>query len=179
MDEQTTADRFRRIASALEHLVEDGEELFVAGTEEGILVSEKATSPLEKTHPRLYGRLLSMNEQMAGSMIVTVTGFVLLGVLWMGLTAAWWEDWIPGVLAEKLNVWWVYVLLGLLVLVLAGFYEDWRARWVYRSVRTELFSLLEATDLDRDLLLIRIKDDDDLVVIARQLKLDRQPYLKR
>ena len=47
------------------------------------------------------------------------------------------------------------------------------------ATRTELFALLDEVDLDRDLLLIRIKDDDELTAIARQLKLDRHPFIKR
>jgi hypothetical protein len=175
MEDQPTADRFRRIASALEDLVHEGEEFLVAGTDEGVFVSEKMTSPLEKTQPRLYGRLLSLDEQMQGSGLVTIGGFVLLGVFWMGLHAEWWESWLPARLAERMNVWWVFVILGVLVLTVAGIYEEWRARWVYRSTRTELFALLEEAGLDRDLLLLKIKDDDELSNIARQLKLDRRP----
>ena len=175
MDTPTTADRLRRIGTAVEHLVEPGEELLITRTEDGILVFDKRSGMLERDHPRLYGRLLSLNAQLESSILPTVIGFLLIGVFWLGLEAAWWQDWISGDTAEKLNVWWVFVLLVVLVFTVSGCLSELRARRVYRRARNELIPFLQEADLDRDLLLVRIKGDEELENVVRQLKLDRKP----
>ena len=110
-----------------------------------------------------------------------MTDSTIRGAFWLGV-----RDALPfllvivpfgmlfGVLAAEAG-WPVAETMAASILVIAGAYEDWRARWVYRSSRTELFALLDEAGFDRDLVLIRIKDDDDIANVARQLKLDRRP----
>lgn len=176
MDEPIMSERHRRIARAVEDLLQEGEELFLSRSDEGVLVSEAPVNPLEKEHPRLYGRLLSLDAQLEGGNLATVLGVAAVLAFWIGLQARWWEPVISEELAQVINVWWFYGVLVLLVLLLSGSLSEGRARFRYRRARSELLPLLEEANLDRDLLLVRIKDDENLTNITRQLKLDWQPF---
>lgn len=177
MTEQPLTERYRRIAFALEDLVQEGEELYITRfEEEGVVVSDKPSGDLERNHPRLYGRLLSLDAQLEGGNLVNFLGLALIVLLWLGVQARWWEQAISEELVERLNVWWLYVLLVLLVLFLSGMAQEARAKQIYRRCRPELLPLLEDANFDRDLLLVRIKEDDQLTNITHQLKLDPFPF---
>jgi len=175
MDTPAAPTRFDRIATAIEHLVEEGEELFIVRTEDGIEVHDKVSGSLESDHPRLYGRLLSLNAQMEVGMLPTVIGFLLIVLFWLGLEAAWFEPVITSLVAQRLNVWWFYTLLAFFVILVAARLTRLYARRVYLRSRDALIPLLREADLDRDILLVRIKGSDELEHIERQLMLDPKP----
>lgn len=175
MDTPAAPDRFDRIATAIEHLVEEGDELLVIRTEEGVVVHDRVSGALENDHPRLYGRLLSLNAQMEVGMLPTVIGLLLIVLFWLGLETAWFEPVISAAAAERLNVWWVYVLLAFFVILVAARLTRLYARRVYLRSRDELIPLLREADLDRDVLLVRIKGAEELEHVAQQLMLDPKP----
>jgi hypothetical protein len=174
MSVPTPSERFRRIAAAVDHLVEAEDEILLYRGDDGVEVLDFGGEALSRQHPELYGRLLSVNAQMQVSGLGGLVGFFLLGVFWLGEQAGWWDDWI-GSAAERLNVWYVYVVLTVLLLAVLGILGAGKAALVYRTSRGELFALIHAASLDRDRLLVRINGDDELETVIDQLKLDRNP----
>lgn len=176
MQEDAADDRFRRIAVAVAHLLQNGDEIVLRGTEEGPVVEELPTRRFERDHPRLYGRLLALDLQLQGGCSVYLFFIGILGAFVLGLQIGWWDTIIPPRVAESINVWWVHLLLGVGALALAGEIYEILSRRTYRQGRPELIALMEESGLDRDLLVVAIRMEPELRNVLRFLQLDRRPF---
>jgi hypothetical protein len=175
--EAEQASRRERLARALQEILKEGDAFQVVAGESGIDVTETRSFQFQERHPRLYGRLLSVNEQMEGGCMGYVLTFLAAGVLCFGINVGWFDEAL-GAAAEKLNSWWFFAIVLLVAFVLGNTIYEWQERRVYRRGRDELLALLEDEGLDRDTLLVQINDDGDLENVIKQLKLDPGPFRK-
>src|SRR5262249_44551898 len=167
--------RQQQIVRALDNLVGEGENLLVRNQHGEIIVEPVLGSQLREEHPRLYGLLLSANEQLLGGCGWSFVGTVLAWAISLGLSLGWWDAVVGAQVADELrNSWWFY--LGIFALGMFGpFYlVELYARVKYRGLRPELRVTMEAEGFDRDLLVAAIQGDDELSTVARFLKLDRE-----
>jgi hypothetical protein len=179
-DEKETDDKDHRlgeIARVVKDYLREGETFTIQCLEDEIIVEETIPSKFAREHPRLYGRLLSINEQMDTGCGLTVALFVLGGVFCFGLHVGWWNEIIPAAVTDKLRTWWFYVPLFALLFVLADAWASVRERRVYRRGRHELLLLLRSEGYDRDTIVPVIQGIDEFVKVAKQLKLDPGPFV--
>jgi hypothetical protein len=172
MSDNNQDSRRQAVADALREVLEDGEEFYVRCEDDEVVVTEAATRCQEE-HPRLYGHLLSLNEQLAqagGSSVVW--GLLAAGVFCLGLHLEWFDPWLGGA-ADALRSGWFYALFFVAAALALGAFCNQRARAVYRDGRDHLLSLMLSEGLDRDLLLTLIHGDPAVARVAEHLKLDR------
>ena len=179
MADEEKNERMRRLGDALEDVLVDGDQFQVVATGDEVQVTETRSSQLRDKHPRLYGRLLSLNHQMESGCTVTMLGFTGAAALCFALNVGWLDEVLGPAVAEKLDSWWFFVLLFLVVFTLTGSYYDWIEKRAYRRGRDELLFLMHEAQYDRDSLLVHIKDDPAMDKIAKQMMLDAEPTLPR
>ena len=61
MPDQEKLQRMKQLANVLEDILVDGDEFQIVTTKKEVLVTETRSFQFRETHPRLYGRLLSLN----------------------------------------------------------------------------------------------------------------------
>src|SRR5688572_28547904 len=103
--------RMERVARALADVVLEGDEFQVIATADDILVNETRAAQFQEKHPRLYGRLLSLNEQMAGGCAYSLIALLSAGSLFFALHVGWLDDVLGAQAAETLNSWWFLAIL--------------------------------------------------------------------
>src|SRR5437867_12759215 len=95
---ETTADtddldeRIDNIARVVKDYLREGDAFLIQCQEDDILVEEAPQADFQKQHPRLYGRLLSLNDQLETGCALTILLFVLGGVLCFALHVGWLDD---------------------------------------------------------------------------------------
>ena len=177
--EEALEERLERIqlrAENFRELLKDGEEVTIAYQDGEMHVEESYRSRFERSHPKLYGRLMSIEAQMIAGLTPYVVGLIVAGVVIVGFQLDWWDWCLPASLATMLNRVWFYIALTLLIAY--AMYLACR-RWekfVYRRNRRELHALIAADKLDRDVLLVMLRDEADLDVVIHALKLDAGPF---
>ena len=94
-----------------------------------------------------------------------------------GLQLGWWDA-DPGHerVCDLLNGMWFFIAAPMFVgylMYLAG--RQW-GKYVYRRNRSDLLELIAAAKLDRDVLLVMLRDESDLDAVIHELKLDPGPF---
>jgi hypothetical protein len=163
----------QRVADALYPILEDGDFIQVACEEGEILISEPDFSVCRERHPRLFGRMLSLNAELSETG-GNVTYLLLLaaGAFCLGLHLRWWDAWFGDDAAERMRSIWFYLFVFAITLKINGLISARLEGFVYRRRRDDLLALLREEDLDRDVLLSIIEGEDSVAHVARQLKLD-------
>jgi hypothetical protein len=172
-------DRLERIqlrAENFRELLKDGEEVTIAFQDGEVRIEESYRSKFERQHPKLFGRLMSVEAQMAAGYSPYVIGLVAVGVVIFGLQLGWWAPLLGASVLELLNQLWFYIALTLFVLYLMYLTCQRWASYAYRQNRAELLALIAAAKLDRDVLLVLLRDEADLDNVIQALKLDTGPF---
>jgi hypothetical protein len=178
--QKTTDDKDQRIdeiARVVKDYLREGEAFLVQCQEDEILVEEAPHTKFQRDHPRLYGRLLSLNEQMETGCGVVIALFVVGGVFCLGLHVGWWDDWIDPNVLEMLRTWWFYVPLFVVLFFIADTWSTWHEKRVYRRGRAELLLLLRNEGYDRDTVVPIIQGMPEFEKVVKQLKLDPGPFI--
>lgn len=161
------------VIEALSGILNDGDQLHVICRDGNIQVTRGKTG-CEKDHPRLYGFLLSLNEEIdkAGTTLfnLAVVGAV---VFCLGLHLDWWTSWLGDGIVGHLQSIWFYLAFVIGTFFLAGGMGNWFEKRRYQHRREELATLLAEGRLDRYELLALIQNDNALTKVASQIKMDR------
>ena len=177
-DEETLDDRLERIQRRAENfreLLKDGDEVTIACFDSELHVAESYRSKFERKYPKLYGRMLSIEERMKTGLLPYFLGLVGLAVFVIGLQLESWTTILGEALCGILNLWWFYIAAPPSVLYLIYLGCGQWGRHVYRRNRTELADLIAAEELDRDVLLVMLRDESEVDCVVYFLKLDAGP----
>ena len=173
-------DRMERIqirAQNFRELLKDGEEVTIAFQDGEVRIEESYRSKFERKHPKLYGRLMSIDAQMAAGFSPYVFGLIIVGIFVFGLQLGWWTPLLGERVCDLLNGTWFFLAAPMLIgylMYLAG--RQW-GKYVYRRNRADLLELIAAAELDRDVLLVMLRDESELDAVIHALKLDAGPFL--
>ena len=167
-------DRRESVAGALRDVLEEGEAFNVYCHEGEVYVNDTETSVCAARHPRLYGRLLSLNTQLeeAGSGIRRIPIFMAL-VFCIGVHLHWWDEWLGAQLVNQLDSVWFFLLIFYVLYQTVGLANTLFQRGLYHRSRDDLFTLMAQENIDRDLLLAMIEGDYAVSRGSYFLKLDR------
>jgi hypothetical protein len=177
--EDTLDERFESIQRRAENfreLLKDGDEVTIAYEDGEVRVEESYRSKFERKHPKLFGRLLGIEAQMNAGWSPYVAALMPIGVFIFGLPLKWWDGVLGEAVCEQLQSWWFYIAAPCAVLYLAQLGCMRWDRYVYRRNRAGLLELIAAEKLDRDALLLMLRDESDLDIVVYQLKLDAGPF---
>jgi hypothetical protein len=169
-------DRLERIqirAQNFRELLKDGEEITIAFQDGDVRIEESYRSKFERQHPKLYGRLMSIDAQMAAGFSPYVFGLTAVGVFIFGLQFNWWVS--PDV-CRVLNEMWFFIAAPLFVGYLMYLACRRWGKYIYWRNRAALLELIAAAKLDRDVLLVMLRDEPDLDAVIHELKLDPGPF---
>jgi hypothetical protein len=169
-------ERIQRRAENFRELLRDGDEVTIAYQDGEVHVEESYRSKFERKHPKLFGRMLSIEAQMDAGLFPYFVALVLSGVVIFGLSLRWWDGVLTEKVGDALNAWWFYLVLPLVLLYLARLGCGRWESYVYRRNRPELMDLIGAEKLDRDVLLVMLRGEDDLNSVVHKLKLDVGPF---
>jgi hypothetical protein len=174
-DSDAYDERFEHIAQIVHSFMREGESLVISNEDGEILISTLEEKPLRKLHPRLYGRLASVNEQLTAGCSPFLIAWFLGIVIVCLLQTAWIESWWGEDAVRSMRWWGFYVALfaGLTLIVYLG--SLFRQNVVYRRVRDELHQLMRREGIDRDSLIALIWEEPDLRVVMARLRLDTTP----
>jgi hypothetical protein len=169
-------DRIRHWAQSQSEMFRDGDVFVLRCDGDKVQVQETPASRLQSLHPRLHGRLSSLETQLETGCLLYVLALAFPAGVSFGLRQQWWDHWLDPRLTDELNAWWFFALLfAATVYFVSLVYERWR-RSVYQRQRSELLEMIAAEGLERDTLVPLLEGDDDLSSVARQLKLDPGPF---
>jgi hypothetical protein len=168
-------ERIQRRAENFRELLRDGDEVTIAFQDGEVHVEESYRSKFERKHAKLFGRMLAIEAQMDAGLFPYFAALVLTGAVIFGLAMGWWDAVLGESAAAQLNSWWFYIVLPFVMLYLARLGCGQWERLVYRRNRGALMELIAAANLDRDVLLVMLRDEDDLTGIVHKLKLDAGP----
>jgi hypothetical protein len=174
--EDTLDDRLevlQRRAENFRELLKDGEEVTIALADGQMHVEESYRSKFERKHPKLFGRMMSVEAQMDAGWSPYVVALAVSGSVLFGLPLHWWDAVVGEAVVEQLNGWWFFIVLPMAVLYVAHAVCGQWEKMAYRRNRKELLELIGAEQLDRDVLLVMLRDEDELVHVVHQLKLDK------
>jgi hypothetical protein len=177
--DETLDDRLaqlQRRAENFRELLKDGDEITLALFDGEMTVAESYRSKLERKYPKLFGRMLSIAAMMRTTWSPYFVAMLVVGVFFFGLQLSWWDDVIGREVADLVNTWWfcgAATLGGLYIAyLLCG---QWSKRAYCRN-RKALHELIASEKLDRDVLLVMLRDDDELENVVHELKLDAGPF---
>jgi hypothetical protein len=173
--EDTLDDRLellQRRAENFRELLKDGDEVTIALADGEMHVEESYRSKFERKHQKLFGRLLAVEAQMDAGWSPYVVAFAASGVMLFGLPLRWFDAVVGETVAEKLNDWWFYIILPLGLLYLARVMCRLWEKYAYGRNRQDLRELIDAEKLDRDVLLVMLRGDEELDRVVHHLKLD-------
>jgi hypothetical protein len=169
-------DSIHRRAENFRDLLKDGEEVTIAYQDGEVHVEESYRSKFERKHPKLFGRLLSIEAQMDAGWFLYFAVLMLVGGFIFGLQLKWWDGVLGEAVSEQLQSWWFYVVAPAIFLYLARLgCARWEAH-IYQRNRLDLMDLIAAAELDRDVLLVMLRDEGDLENVVYRLKLDPGPF---
>ena len=171
-------ERFETIAQMVGGYLRDGEALSIELIDGQVSIAPEPASVLKKQHPRLYGRLLSVDEQLnvgcGGEILLVFAAAASCLALRLGA----FDGLFGNELADKLDSWWVYILWVFFVGFVATRIVEFRAGRVYRGVRDELAQCVADEGVDRDGLLTMLESNENLSRVISRLKLDNGPFPK-
>ena len=165
--------RHDAVRDALHSVLEEGESFQVLCEDGDVWVNEIDASPCAIRHPRLYGRLLAVNEQLhKGAGYLSHVLFLLAGTFCVGLRLHLWDGWLSKSLAEKLNSYWFFALTFFIVFSSLHFISN-RLQWMrYVRHRPTIFRFLRETEVDVDTLLSWLEGDGRVARVTHFLKID-------
>jgi hypothetical protein len=169
-------DRILRRAKGFRELLKDGEEVTIAYQDGEVHVEESYRSRFERKYAKLFGRMLGMEAQMDAGNFPYFAALVAAGVIILGLHLRWWEGVLGEAVCEQLQSWWFYFAAPLALLYLARLACGRWDKYVYRRNRPDLMDLIAAAQLDRDVMLVMLRDEGDLDNVVYHLKLDAGPF---
>ena len=173
--EDTLDDRLERLQRRAENfreLLKDGEEVIIALADGEMQVEESYRSKFERKHPKLFGRMLSIEEQMRTGSFPYFVGLLTIGVFIIGLQMSWWVGVLGEAMCTLLDSWWFYLVAPLVILYLIYVCCGRWSAVIYRRHRKDLHDLIAADGLDRDVMLVMLRDEGDLDNVVYRLKLD-------
>jgi hypothetical protein len=176
--EDTLDERLETILRRAENfrdLLKDGEEVTIAYQDGEVHVEESYRSKFERQHPKLFGRMLAIEAQMNTGWLPHFVALVAAATFIVGLPAGWWGWAIGETGVGALDRWWFYLALPAALLYVAHLGCRRWERHVYGQHRQELLDLIRIAGLDRDVLLVMLRDETELDDVVHQLKLDRAP----
>src|SRR5262249_32969908 len=127
-----------KIAEVLRPMLAEKEALIVRQNQGMVTVTPLPAHVLRDTHPRLYGYLLSANEQLSAGCSLFLAGVLLAALISIGLAVGWWDDLLGKDAADELRSVWLYQFLFAIAIGIPGYFYDLRARLRYRDLRTDL-----------------------------------------
>lgn len=169
-------ERIQRRAENFRELLRDGDEVTIAFQDGEMRVEESYRSKFQRAHAKLFGRMLSIEAQMHSGWFPYFAALLLSGGFLFGLTLKWWDGIFGDAMCVHLDNWWFYVVLPVGLLYLARLICERWEKYAYRRNRRELLERIAADQLDRDVLLVMLRDEDDLDKVVHQLKLDAGPF---
>jgi hypothetical protein len=169
-------DRMQRRAENFRDLLKEGEEITITFFDGKMKVEESYRAQFERKHSKLFGRMLSVEAQLNTGWVPYFLGLVVVGVVLFGLQLGWWESGLGKNVCDNLNSYWFYLVLPAAVLYLMSLGCGQWQKWAYRRHRLDLLDLIAAEKLDRDVLLVMMRDLEDLDRLILELKLDRGPF---
>jgi hypothetical protein len=178
-DEETLDDRLERIQRRAENfreLLKDGDEVTIACLDGDLHVEESYRSQLERKSPKLYGRMLSVEAQMETGLVPYFVAMIAAGLFFFGLQLSWWNSVLNDDVQDLMNRWWFFIALPLLLVFITHRGVRLWERAIYRKNRQDLLDLIAEAKLDRDTLVVMLRDDDEVGGVVRELKLDRGPF---
>ena len=176
--DDTLDDRLESIVRRAENfreLLRDGDEVTIALADGEVHVEESYRSKFERKHAKLFGRMLAIEEQMKTGVFPYFLGLVFFGVIFLGFQLKWWQGVLGEGVCDLLDNWGFYILAPAATLYLVHVVGGRWGTYVYRRNRKELLDLIAADKLDRDVLLVMLRDESDLDRVVYQLKLDTGP----
>lgn len=165
-----------RRAENFRELLRDGDEVTIGLLDGEVHVEESYRSKFERQHPKLFGRMLAMEAQMHTGWFPYFLALVLVSVFIFGLPLRWWDGIFGEAVCEHAQNWAFYILAPLALLYLAYLICGRWQKVIYRRNRQVLADLIAADRLDRDVLLVMLRDDGELDHVLHQLKLDTGPF---
>jgi hypothetical protein len=176
--EDTLDDRLeslQRRAENFRELLKDGEEVTIALADGEMHVEESYRSKFERKHPKLFGRMMAVDAQMNPGWSLYVAALALSGVVLFGLPLKWWDGIVGETVADQMNSWWFFLVLPAALLYLAHVASRYWEKLAYRRSRNDLLAIIASEQLDRDVLLVMLRDEDELDRVVYHLKLDSAP----
>jgi hypothetical protein len=177
--EDTLDDRLESIQRRAENfreLLKEGDEVTIAYENGEVRVEESYRSQFERKHAKLFGRLLSIEAQMDAGWFPYFAAVIVVGVFIFGLPLKWWDAVFGEAVCQQLQSWWFYIGAPCSLLYLAQLGCTRWEGYIYRRNRVELLELIAEQNLDRDVLLVMLRDETDLGDVLHQLKLDAGPF---
>jgi hypothetical protein len=168
-------DRYEKLAARVESFLREGDRIVIEMSEGQVHVEDAGVSALERRSPRLFGRLLALNEQLEGGCGLIAFPVVLAAVLAFLLHARLAEPWIGIDLNDKLASWWFYLLLVLVLGGLGFLLQEMAETRRYRRSKSDLRSIIEDEATDWDALIAELHRIPDLANVYRRMKLDEPP----
>jgi hypothetical protein len=169
-------ERIQRRAENFRELLRDGDEVTIAYQDGEVRVEESYRSKFERAHAKLFGRMLSIEAQMDAGLFPYFAALVLSGVVILGVSLRWWDAVLTETASLAMDAWWFYTVLPLVLLYFARLgCGRWEA-FIYRRNRVGLMELIAAEKLDRDVLLVMLREEEDLHSVVHKLKLDAGPF---
>jgi hypothetical protein len=169
-------ERMHRRAENFRDLLKDGEEVTIAFFDGEVTIEESYRSQFERKHPKLFGRMLSLEAQLETGWVPYFIGLIVVGVIIFGLQLGWWDPMLGADVCALLNRWWFYVVLPVSIVYLVSLGCGQWQKYVFRRQRQALFDLIASEQLDRDLLLVMLRQVEELDYVIQELKLDRGPF---
>jgi hypothetical protein len=168
-------DTILRRAESFRELLTDGDEVTIAFQDGELHVEESYRSKFERKHPKLFGRMLAIEAQLEPSYLAAFAAMLLAAGLLFTLHVGWWEDVVGPTASTLLQGWWFTLIVPCFFLYLARLVGACWQTIIYRRNRPALFDLIATDQLDRDILLVMLRDDGEVDRVLRQLKLDTAP----
>lgn len=167
-------DRFEQIATRVEPYLRDNERILVGMSDGHVWVEDASICELERRAPRLYGRLLSLDERLQSGCSVTVFFVALFAFAAFALYSGLLQGWLGADLNEKLRSWWFYGLLLFAGAFAGNSLQASLDGMRYRRAKPGLTALLRETNADWDELIAEMHHDPTLANVLRHMKLDPQ-----
>ena len=169
-------ERFETIAQVVVGFLREGEALSIELNDGEVTVTPEPISALKRRHPRLYGRLLSVEEQLnvgcAGEILMVFAAVASCLALHFGA----FDRLFGNDFTAKLDSWWVYLLWVFFVGFIGSRIMEARVVRSYRRSRDELAQHIHDEGFDRDSLLAALESNDNLSRVTIWLKLDNGPF---
>jgi len=166
----------QRRAENFRELLKDGDEVTIALMDGEMQVQESYRSKFERKYPKVFGRMLSIEAMMHAGWSPYVLAMSVVGVFIFGLQLSWWEGALGKDANDLLNTWWFYLIAAFGLTYVAYLACGRWSRFAYCRNRAALHELIASEKLDRDVLLVMLRDTDELDNVVHELKLDSGPF---
>lgn len=165
-------ERIQRLAENLRDVLKEGDEILIQFLNDEMRVSESRMSRLRAHQPRLHGRLLSIDEQLAFRFTPFLACLLLAGAALFGLQVGWWEGLLGADACDKLNAWWFYLVVIVVALFVGATIDNFLSDRTYARHRASLVQLMTECHFDRDLLVSLLNNEEELSRVVGMLKRD-------